>query len=381
VFDPVSSLWPFNLTAGLVVISPGDDCDLQGRDLTGKIVLIGNFTCDENYLRVPAIEAAGAIGIIKSLYLQHQYEWDSAFITGNTVGQNNLAFVGVDYRDGIILEEIWRARNCSLQVTILSDEHPLLHTGQTAGSLFLLIFGLILAVVALAFVSYQLHSFKGGAVMTRIALLLLLVSNLALITERILRLVFVFTGHVQFFIITSILTFGIMFVGFAAVFIGLYWSTLVFTVHAGRMQSKRVFLPILIVFLVLFVAYITFLMIDELFWISRSVFEIIFIVVLGLVSLYFIAIGAFLIHSLQKYGKAAVRKRKISKRLTTLLILSGISQLALLSTTLVTAHPVYITRIDYFWGIPSLMNFFCACSIVTLAALFKKPTTPKPSGK
>lgn len=61
MFDPVSSLWPFNLTAGLVVISPGDDCDLQGRDLTGKIVLIGNFTCDENYLRVPAIEAAGAI--------------------------------------------------------------------------------------------------------------------------------------------------------------------------------------------------------------------------------------------------------------------------------------------------------------------------------
>ena len=54
--------------------------------------------------------------------------------------------------------------------------------GQTAGSLFLLIFGLIIAVVALAFVSYQLHSFKGGAVMTRIALLLLLVSNLGKLT-------------------------------------------------------------------------------------------------------------------------------------------------------------------------------------------------------
>lgn len=32
-------------------------------------------------------------------------------------------------------------------------------------------------------------------------------------------------------------------------------------------------------------AYITFLMIDELFWIARSVFEIIFIVVLGVSTL------------------------------------------------------------------------------------------------
>lgn len=49
------------MTAQLVVIPPGEDCNLQGRDLTGKIVLVGNFTCDEKYQRVSAMEAAGAI--------------------------------------------------------------------------------------------------------------------------------------------------------------------------------------------------------------------------------------------------------------------------------------------------------------------------------
>lgn len=37
-------------------------------------------------------------GIIKSLYLVYSYEWDYAFTSGNSIAQNNLAFLGIDYR-------------------------------------------------------------------------------------------------------------------------------------------------------------------------------------------------------------------------------------------------------------------------------------------
>jgi len=61
VFDPVSSLWPFNTTGDFLLIPPGEDCDLDGRDLSNKIVMLKNFTCQDNYSRITKIEELNAL--------------------------------------------------------------------------------------------------------------------------------------------------------------------------------------------------------------------------------------------------------------------------------------------------------------------------------
>jgi hypothetical protein len=65
-----------------------------------------------------------------------------------------------------------------MKLTAAKDDNEQITVGRSGGSVFLIVINLVILLATLAYVCYQLHSFKEGASVTKIALLGVLLANL-----------------------------------------------------------------------------------------------------------------------------------------------------------------------------------------------------------
>jgi len=176
--------------------------------------------------------------------------------------------------------------------------------------------------------------------------------------------------------ISGTLVLGVTFVIFAATFIALYWSSLIFPKKRKELKSVKIFVPLLCFFVICFVLY--FVTVNLGLQQIYSILEYVYVALLGLLACYFIVIGILLIRSMSNYDKA-IQTKHVTKRLQIALFLTGFSLICLLIVAVQVTDVQYSVNSTHFWTIRGVINILTVAAVAALAFLFRNPSSQPPS--
>lgn len=376
-----NSPWPFNITGKLFVLSPEQENQIEGLDLTDTIVFIGNYsmntpihTVGYSHELIKKIHYANGLGVVASKPEPDISENSLIYVMTSSYLLFPIPYVAINTTNSAILQQRWHESNGILFVTLVSDDFPLIQAGRKPAVIFFVAVTLACAVSSFIYVGYQIYQFRTGTSFSKIALSCCLISNAALIVERSLMISFFYTSSVPFPVITLFIIAGVFFTYFAASYIGIYWVTLVFTDMKVEMNSQAAFWS-------LFAYYMPAYLLDTFgnaFYLPIAYYiEIIFLGIAGLLATFFVVVGAKRIHSLQHMNEGITDKKKIVRRLIPLILATAFFIFAILLITIlgkyikVTADPVGTAVVQIVSRCFTV--FFTVAANATISALFKRP--------